>query len=113
METGETVEKEKISEKNDTIEETSKPRYMKEHTFYTQTEALLSSTSKNELQDLYNKYVSVSSEHLNLYLCRSAPRKVCTILGNGIATYCDKNCHHGEYNSRGEESEITDDDMFK
>ena len=38
---------------------------------------------------------------------------MCTILGNGIAIYCDKNCHHGEYNSRGEESEITDDDMFK
>ena len=115
METGETVEKGEKSEKNDTIEETSKPRYMKEHTFYTQTEALLSSTSKNQLQDLYKKYVSVSSEHLNLYLYlyRSAPRKVCTILGNGIAIYCDKNCHHGEYNSRGEESEITDDDMFK
>ena len=57
METGETVEKEEISEKNDTIEETSKPRYIKEHTFYTQTEALLSSNSKIELQDLYKKYV--------------------------------------------------------
>ena len=56
METGETVEKEENSEKNDTIEETPKPRYMKEHTFYTQTEALLSSTSKNELQDLFQKY---------------------------------------------------------
>ena len=56
METGEIVKKEENSEKNDTIEEISKPRYMKEHTFYTQTEALLSSTSKNELQDLFQKY---------------------------------------------------------
>ena len=59
MESGETVEKEENSEKNDTIEETSKPRYMKEHTYYTQTEALLSSNSKNELQDLYKKYVRI------------------------------------------------------
>ena len=72
MEPGEIVEKEENSEKNDTIEEISKPRYMKEHTYYTQTEALLSSNSKNELQDLYKKYVRIcqyvyrTSESLSL-----------------------------------------------
>ena len=63
METGETVEKKKNSEKNEeTVEEIyserdlkSKSNYIKEHTFLTQTEALLSSNSKNELQDLFEK----------------------------------------------------------
>ena len=64
METGETVEKKKNSEKNEeTVEEIyserdlkSKSNYIKEHTFLTQTEALLSSNSKNELQDLFEKW---------------------------------------------------------
>ena len=63
MDTGETVEKKKNSEKNEeTVEEInserdlkSKSNYIKEHTFLTQTEALLSSNSKNELQDLFKK----------------------------------------------------------
>ena len=65
---------------------------------------------------LKSRYAHINinvSTATNFVLSRSAPRKVCTILGNGIAIYCDKDCHHGEYNSRGEESEITDDDMFK
>ena len=58
MDTGETIEKKENGEKNETREEipNQKPRYMKEHTFFTQTEALLSSNSKNELQDLFHKY---------------------------------------------------------
>ena len=64
METGETVEKKKNSEKNEeTVKEInserdlkSKSNYIKEHTFLTQTEALLSSNSKNELQDLFEKW---------------------------------------------------------
>ena len=58
MDTGETTDKVENSEKNETCEEQPepKPRYMKEHTFFTQTEALLSSNSKNELQDLFHKY---------------------------------------------------------
>ena len=58
METVETIEKVDNSEKNESSEEKPqpKPRYIKEHTFLTQTEALLSSNSKNELQDLFHKY---------------------------------------------------------
>ena len=59
METGETIEKVENSEKNEAIEENAEPkptRYIKEHNFLTQTEALLSSNSKTELQDLFHKY---------------------------------------------------------
>ena len=59
METGETIEKVENNEKNESVEENPKPkpnRYIKEHTFLTQTEALLSSNSKTELQDLFHKY---------------------------------------------------------
>ena len=38
---------------------------------------------------------------------------MCTVLGNGVAIYCDRNCHHGEYNTRAENSELVDQDMFK
>ena len=63
MDTGETVEKKKNSEKNEETVEgldserdlKSKSKYIKEHNFLTQTEALLSSNSKNELQDLFEK----------------------------------------------------------
>ena len=62
MDTGETGEKKKNSEKNEEIEGLdserdlkSKSKYIKEHNFLTQTEALLSSTSKIELQDLFEK----------------------------------------------------------
>ena len=61
MDTGETGEKKEGSEKNEATvggmdsELKSKSKYIKEHTFLTQTEALLSSNSKNELQDLFEK----------------------------------------------------------
>ena len=63
MDTGETGEKKEGSEKNEATvgemdsELKSKSKYIKEHTFLTQTEALLSSNSKNELQDLFEKWV--------------------------------------------------------
>ena len=64
MDTGETVEKKKNSEKNEETVEgldserdlKSKSKYLKEHNFLTQTEALLSSNSKIELQDLFAKW---------------------------------------------------------
>ena len=27
---------------------------------------------------------------------------MCTLLANGVAIYCDRNCHHGNYDTRGE-----------
>ena len=64
MDTGETGEKKKNSEKNEETVEgldserdlKSKSKYLKEHNFLTQTEALLSSNSKIELQDLFAKW---------------------------------------------------------
>ena len=64
MDTGETGEKKDGSKKNEATvggmdserELKSKSKYIKEHTFLTQTEALLSSNSKNELQDLFDKW---------------------------------------------------------
>ena len=35
-------------------------------------------------------------------LFRSQPRRVCTLLANGVAIFCDRNCQHGDYDTRGE-----------
>ena len=62
METVETLADEGKSEENETVDDSnverdlkSSSKYIKEHTFYTQTEALLSTNSKNDLQDLFKK----------------------------------------------------------
>ena len=44
---------------------------------------------------------------------RAHPRKVCTVLGNGVAIFCDRNCYHGEYDSKADDSEHIDQDVFK
>ena len=43
----------------------------------------------------------------------TAPRKVCILLANGVAIYCNKGCNHGEYNSRGEPIQVEDEEHYK
>ena len=35
---------------------------------------------------------------------------MCALLGNGVAVYCDRNCHHGEYDSKAEAVEAVERD---
>ena len=42
-----------------------------------------------------------------------APRKVCVLLGNGVAIYCDKRCSHGQYNTRGQPIQGQDQEHYK
>ena len=35
---------------------------------------------------------------------------MCALLGNGVAIYCDRNCHHGQYDSKGEAVEAVERD---
>ena len=52
-----------------------------------------------------------SSEMIELHFVRrSLPRKVCAVLGNGVAIYCDRDCGHGQYDSRGEAGEAVQRD---
>ena len=51
-----------------------------------------------------------SDQNKNISAPRSLPRKVCALLGNGVAIYCDRNCQHGQYDSRGEAGEAVERD---
>lgn len=35
------------------------------------------------------------------------------MLGNGVAIFCDRNCYHGEYDSKADDLELIDEDVFK
>ena len=35
---------------------------------------------------------------------------MCALLGNGVAVYCDRNCHHGDYDTKGEAGEAVERD---
>ena len=45
-------------------------------------------------------------------LFRSQPRKVCTLLANGVAIFCDRNCQHGDYDTRGEPVERDEENIL-
>ena len=44
---------------------------------------------------------------------RSAPRRVCVLLANGVAVYCAAGCGHGEYDSRGRPVEVEEEQLFR
>ena len=45
-------------------------------------------------------------------LFRSQPRKVCTLLANGVAIFCDRNCQHGDYDTRGDPVERDEENIL-